>query len=102
MNMKNSSILNNIEDTMTFGDHLAYLMSEAKEDSSSYICDLNGFYDKSWIYQPINRDELDKIFSHAPEGFAEFLINNGYLFITKNGRKYFLKSKFRNILSVNG
>lgn len=96
----NNSLLD-IENTFTTGNHLAYLMGEAKDDSSSYICELNGFYDKSWIYQPINRDELDKIFSHAPEGFTEFLINNGYLFITKNGRKYFLKSKLRNIISVH-
>lgn len=96
----NNSLLD-IENTLNYGDCLAYLMTKAKDDSYSYICELNGFYDKSWIYQPINRDKLDKLFSHAPEGFTEFLINNGYLFITKNGRNYFLKSKLRKIISVN-
>ena len=101
MNMKNSSILNNIEDTMTSGDHLAYLMSGAIEDSSSYICELNGFYSKDWMYQSLSREQLDKIFSHAPEGFTEFLINNGYIYLSSFGKFYLLKSKLRNIISVN-
>jgi hypothetical protein len=95
----NNSILD-IENTFTTGDHLAYLMTEAKEDSSSYIHNINGLYSEMWMYQTIDREDFNKIFSHAPEGFIEFLANNGYIFISING-KYFLKSKLRKIISVN-
>jgi hypothetical protein len=95
----NNSLLN-IEDTFTTGDCLAYLMTEAKEDSSSYTHNINGLYSEMWMYQTIDREDFNKIFSHAPEGFIEFLANNGYIFISTNG-KYLLKSKFRNIISVN-
>ena len=91
----NNSLLN-IEDTFTTGDCLAYLMTEAKEDSSYYTRNLSG----SWMYQFLSKEQLDKIFSHAPEGFTEFLANNGYIFISTNG-KYLLKSKLRRIISVN-
>ena len=95
----NNSILD-IENTFTTGDHLAYLMTEAKEDSSRYAHNINGLYSEMWMYQTIDREDLNKIFSHAPEGFIEFLVDNGYIFISKNG-KYFLKSKLRKIISVN-
>ena len=91
----NNSLLD-IENTFTTGDCLSYLMTEAKEDSSHCTRNLSG----SWMYQSLNREKLDKIFSHAPEGFIEFLVDNGYIFISKNG-KYFLKSKLRKIISVN-
>ena len=95
----NNSILD-IENTFTTGDHLAYLMTEAKEDSSYYTHNLNRFCSESWMYQSLNREKLDKIFSHAPAGFTEFLVDNGYIFISTNG-KYLLKSKLRKIISVN-
>lgn len=95
----NNSILD-IENTFTTGDHLAYLMTEAKEDSSSYIHNINGLYSEMWMYQTIDREDFNKIFSHAPEDFIEFLANNGYIFISTNG-KYLLKSKLRKIISVN-
>lgn len=95
----NNSILD-IENTFTTGDHLAYLMTEAKEDSSRYANNINGLYSEMWMYQTIDREDFNKIFSHAPEGFIEFLANNGYIFISTNG-KYFLKSKLRKIISVN-
>lgn len=95
----NNSILD-IENTFTTGDHLAYLMTEAKEDSSRYIHNINGLYSEIWMYQTIDREDFNKIFSNAPEGFIEFLANNGYIFISTNG-KYLLKSKLRNIISVN-
>ena len=95
----NNSILD-IENTFTTGDHLAYLMTEAKEDSLYYTRNLNGFFIELWMNQTIDREDFNKIFSHAPEGFIEFLVDNGYIFISKNG-KYFLKSKLRKIISVN-
>jgi hypothetical protein len=95
----NNSILD-IENTFTTGDHLAYLMTEAKEGSSRYAHNVNGLYSEMWMYQTIDREDLNKIFSHAPEGFIEFLANNGYIFISTNG-KYLLKSKLRKIISVN-
>lgn len=95
----NNSILD-IENIFTTGDHLAYLMGKAKEDSSSYANNINGLYGEMWMYQTIYREDLNKIFSHAPEGFIEFLVDNGYIFISTNG-KYLLKSKLRNIISVN-
>ena len=95
----NNSILD-IENTFTTGDNLAYLMTEAKEDSSSYAYNLNGLYSEMWMYQSINKEDFNKIFSRAPEGFIEFLANNGYILISTNG-KYLLKSKLRNIISVN-
>ena len=95
----NNSILD-IENTFTTGDYLAYLMTEAKDDSSRYIHNINGLYSEMWMYQTIDREDFNKIFSNAPEGFIEFLANNGYIFISTNG-KYLLKSKLRNIISVN-
>ena len=91
----NNSLLD-IENTFTTGDCLAYLMSEAKEDSSYCTRNLSG----SWMYQSLNREQLDRIFSHAPEGFIEFLADNGYIFISTSGT-YLLKSKLRKIISVN-
>lgn len=95
----NNSLLD-IENTFTTGDCLSYLMTEAKEDSSCYTHNINGLYSEIWMYQTIGKEDFNKIFSHAPEGFIEFLANNGYIFISTNG-KYLLKSKFRNIISVN-
>ena len=95
----NNSLLN-IENTLNSGDCLAYLMTEAKEDSLSYAHNINGLYSEMWMYQSIDKEDLNKIFSRAPEGFTEFLANNGYIFISTNG-KYLLKSKLRNIISVN-
>lgn len=92
----NSSILD-IENTFITGDYLAYLMTEAKEDSSYYTHNLSG----SWMYQSLSREQLDKIFSHAPEGFIEFLIDNGYIYLSKFSKSYLLKSKLRKIISVN-
>lgn len=92
----NNSLLN-IEDTFTTGDCLAYLMTEAKEDSSHCTRNLSG----SWMYQSLSREQLDKIFSHAPEGFIEFLIDNGYIYLSKFSKSYLLKSKLRKIISVN-
>lgn len=96
----NNSLLD-IENTFTTGDHLAYLMSEAKKDASYYACVVNGLYSENWMYQSLSREQLDKIFSHAPEGFIEFLIDNGYIYISSFGKFYLLKSKLRKIISVN-
>ena len=93
----NNSILD-IENTLLTGDYLSYLMGEAKEDSSYYA--QQNFNGINWMYQRYSREQLDKIFSRAPEGFIEFLVDNGYIFISTNG-KYLLKSKLRNIISVN-
>lgn len=95
----NNSILD-IENTFTTGDHLAYLMTEAKDDSSRYVHNINGLYSEVWMYQSLSREQLDKIFSHAPEGFIEFLVDNGYIYLSTSGM-YLLKSKLRNIISVN-
>ena len=95
----NNSLLD-IENTFATGDHIAYLMSEVKEDLSCYTNNINGLYSEMWMYQTITKEKFDKIFSHAPEGFIEFLANNGYIFISTNG-KYLLKSKLRSIISVN-
>jgi hypothetical protein len=95
----NNSILD-IENTFTTGDHLAYLMSEAKKDASCYACVVNGLYSENWMYQSLSREQIDKIFSHAPEGFIEFLIDNGYIYLSSFGKFYLLKSKLRNIISV--
>ena len=95
----NNSILD-IENTFTTGDHLAYLMTEAKDDSSRYVHNINGLYSEMWMYQSLSREQLDKIFSHAPEGFIEFLVDNGYIYLSTSGM-YLLKSKLRNIISVN-
>lgn len=95
----NNSILD-IENTFTTGDHLAYLMTEAKEDSSRYIHNINGLYSEMWMYQSLSKEQLEKIFSHAPEGFIEFLVDNGYIYLSTSGM-YLLKSKLRNIISVN-
>ena len=95
----NNSILD-IENTFTTGDHLAYLMTEAKEDSSHYAHNINGLYSEMWMYQSFNREKLNKIFSHSPEGFIEFLVDNSYIHLSTNG-KYLLKSKLRKIISVN-
>ena len=95
-----NSILD-IENTFTTGDHLAYLMTEAKEDSSRYIHNINGLYGEMWMYQTITKENLDKIFSHAPEGFIEFLVDNGYIYLSKFSKSYLLKSKLRKIISVN-
>lgn len=92
----NNSLLD-IENTFTTGDCLAYLMTEAKEDSSHCTRNLSG----SWMYQSLNREKLDKIFSHAPEGFIEFLVDNGYIYLSERGGGYLLKSKLRKIISVN-
>ena len=92
----NNSLLN-IEDTFATGDCLAYLMTEAKEDSSHCTRNLSG----SWMYQSLSREQLDKIFSHAPEGFTEFLVDNDYIYLSTSGT-YLLKSKLRKIISVNG
>ena len=89
----NNSILD-IENTFTTGDHLAYLMTEAKEDSSRYAYNINGLYSEMWMYQSLSREQLDKIFSHAPEGFIEFLVDNGYIYLSTSGI-YLLKSKLR-------
>lgn len=96
----NNSLLD-IENTFTAGNHLAYLMSEAKEDSSRYTHNLNGLYSESWMYQSFSREQLDKIFSHAPEGFTEFLVDNDYIYLSKFSKSYLLKSKLRKIISVN-
>ena len=72
-------------------------MSEAKEDSSYCTRNLSG----SWMYQSLNREKLDKLFSHAPEGFIEFLVDNGYIYLSERGGGYLLKSKLRKIISVN-
>ena len=95
----NNSLLD-IENTFNTGDHLAYLMSEAKEDSSYYTRNLNGLFSESWMYQFLSREQLDKIFSHAPEGFTEFLVDNDYIYLSTSGT-YLLKSKLRKIISVN-
>jgi hypothetical protein len=95
----NNSILD-IENTFTTGDHLAYLMTEAKEDSSFYTRCLNGLFCETWMYQSLGREQLDKIFNHAPEGFIEFLVDNGYIYLSTSGM-YLLKSKLINIISVN-
>ena len=92
----NNSLLN-IEDTLNSGDCLAYLMTEAKDDSSHCTRNLSG----SWMYQSLSREQLDKIFSHAPEGFIEFLVDNGYIYLSERGGGYLLKSKLRKIISVN-
>lgn len=97
----NSSILDNIENTFMTGDYLAYLMSEAKEDSLYYTRNLSGFFSELWMYQPLSREKLDKIFSHAPEGFIEFLIDNGYIYLSIECNFYLLRSKLRSIISVN-
>ena len=96
----NNSLLD-IENTFTTGDCLSYLMTEAKEDSSSYIHNINGLYSEMWMYQTITKENLEKIFSHAPEGFIEFLIDNGYIYSSKFSKSYLLKSKLRKIISVN-
>lgn len=96
----NNSILD-IENTFTTGDHLAYLMTEAKEDSSRYAHNINGLYSEMWMYQTIDREDLNKIFSHAPEGFIEFLADNGYIYLSTDSGFYLLKSKLRKIISVN-
>lgn len=96
----NNSLLN-IEDTLNSGDCLAYLMTEAKDDSSSYIHNINGLYSEMWMYQSLSREQLNKIFSHAPEGFTEFLVDNDYIYLSKFSKSYLLKSKLRKIISVN-
>lgn len=96
----NNSLLN-IEDTLNSGDCLAYLMTEAKEDSSCYIHNLNGLYSESWMYQSHSKEQLNKIFSHAPEGFIEFLVDNDYIYLSVFSKFYLLKSKLRKIISVN-
>ena len=96
----NNSLLN-IEDTLNSGDCLAYLMTEAKEDSSWYTNNINGLHGEMWMYQSLNREKLDIIFSNAPEGFIEFLVDNGYIYLSARGGGYLLKSKLRNIISVN-
>ena len=96
----NNSILD-IENTFTTGDCLSYLMTEAKEDSSRYIHNINGLYSEMWMYyQSLSREQLNKIFSNAPEGFIEFLVDNGYIYLSTSGI-YLLKSKLRKIISVN-
>ena len=95
----NNSLLD-IENTFTTGDNLAYLMSEAKKDASHYACVVNGLYSENWMYQSLSREQLDKIFSHAPEGFTEFLVDNDYIYLSTSGM-YLLKSKLINIISVN-
>lgn len=95
----NNSILD-IENTFTTGDYLAYLMTEAKDDSSRYVHNINGLYSEAWMYQSLSKEQLEKIFSHAPEGFIEFLVYNGYIYLSTSGM-YLLKSKLRNIISVN-
>ena len=92
----NNSLLD-IENTFTTGDCLAYLMTEAKEDLSYCTRNFSG----SWMYQSLSREQLDKIFSHAPEGFIEFLVDNGYIYLSERGGGYLLKSKLRKIISVN-
>lgn len=96
----NNSLLN-IEDTMNSGDCLAYLTAEAKEDSSCYAYNINGLYSEMWMYQSLSREKLNEIFSHAPEGFIEFLVDNGYIYLSAFGEKYLLKAKLRNVISVN-
>ena len=96
----NSYILD-IENTFITGDYLAYLMTEAKDDSSSYIHNINGLYSEMWMYQSLSREQLNKIFSHAPEGFTEFLVDNDYIYLSKFSKSYLLKSKLRKIISVN-
>lgn len=96
----NNSILD-IENTFTAGDCLAYLMTEAKEDSSRYVRNINGLYSEMWMYQTVTKEKLDKIFSHAPKGFIEFLIDNGYIYSSNFSKLYLLKSKLRKIISVN-
>lgn len=96
----NNSILD-IENTFTTGDCLAYLMTEAKEDSSRYTHNINGLYSEMWMYQTVTKERLDQIFSHAPEGFTEFLVDNGYIYLSSSGNFYLLKSKLRKIISVN-
>ena len=96
----NNSLLN-IEDTLNSGDCLAYLMTEAKEDSSWYTNNINGLHGEMWMYyQSLSREQLNKIFSNAPEGFIEFLVDNGYIYLSTSGI-YLLKSKLRKIISVN-
>jgi hypothetical protein len=96
----NNSILD-IENTFTTGDHLAYLMTEAKDDSSYYTRNINGLFSDAWMYQSLGRENLNKIFSHAPEGFIEFLADNDYIYLSKFSKSYLLKSKLRKIISVN-
>lgn len=96
----NNSLLD-IENTFTTGDYLAYLMSEAKEDSSRYAHNINGLYNEMWMYQCISKEKFNKIFSHAPEGFIEFLADNDYIYLSTSGDIYFLKSKLRKIISAN-
>ena len=96
----NNSILD-IENTFTTGDHLAYLIKKKKNDTSYYTRNLDGLFSEIWMYQTMTKEKLEKIFNHAPEGFIEFLVDNGYLYLSTDGGFYLLKSKLRNIISVN-